>query len=253
MLMQLAENIQRENLTLEEECDAIAKLYKMLGSLEKVANIVRKSKPWCSKRYAMTQKTLAYQARDLLESGITEDIELLKALSSLIELISWSESNIWIANIKAGKAGRNEIRAALKEAKAAALKEVANEKAAQKTKKVSHAKPRTPPPPPPWTVEDGIENLSEALSYVNANKSATELLYSWTEEQRMQIDKRLNQAWNIGASEDGFKIIGKLVMQGLHGTPYTDIDLMAMIEGCSGRTLAIGQFLDALQCPREKA
>lgn len=55
MLMQLAENIRREDLSLEEECEAIAKLYKML---EPGAETVKKSKPWCSKRYAMTQTEL---------------------------------------------------------------------------------------------------------------------------------------------------------------------------------------------------
>lgn len=39
MLMQLAENVQRENLSLQEECNAIAMLYEFMGSLDKVAGM----------------------------------------------------------------------------------------------------------------------------------------------------------------------------------------------------------------------
>lgn len=149
LLMQLAENIQREDLSLEEECEAIAKLYKLLGSLDKVADTVKKSKPWCSKRYAMTVKKLSYIAYQLLEDGHTEDIELLKAITSLEEYIGWHESNVWAAKIKEGTAGRNEIREALKLAKEKAKQE----KAADTSKPVSHAKPKEPPPPTPWMLE----------------------------------------------------------------------------------------------------
>lgn len=251
LLMQLAENIQRENLSLEEECRAVAMLYEFQGSLEKVAATVKKSKAWCSKRYAMTQKGLNYLAKNLLEEGITEDIELLKSLSSLIDLVGYYDGSAWAKKVEKGEAGRNEVRAALKIAKEA--EKARKAEAAEKAGKVSHAKPKEPPPPPPWTVEDAMDDLSEALTFTGANKSAIDLLYSWTEEQRKQIEGRLNQAWDIGAGEVGFKTIGKLVTDGLYLTPYTDIDLMAMIEGYGGRELNIGQFLGALQCPREKA
>lgn len=250
LLMQLAENIQREDLLLEDECRVVAMLYESQGSLEKVAATVKKSKAWCSKRYAMTQKGLHYIATQLLENGITEDIELLKSLSSLVNLRGWTAGQEWAKKIQEGKAGRNEVRAALKIAKEADKAERA--KAAESTKKISQAKPKEPPPPPPWTIEDAMDDLSEALTYPHAELSALDLLKTWTEEQRGQIAERLNKAAKIGTGENGFKTISNLILDGIYSTPYIDIDLLAMIAGYSGKPFDWGDFLANLQVPREK-
>lgn len=248
-LMQLAENVQRENLSLEEECNAIAKLYELLGSLDKVAAAVKKSKPWCSKRYAITQKGLHYCARQLLEDGHTEDIELLRSLSNLINLVGWTKGTEWTNKVQEGKAGRDVIRTALQVAKKAEKEK----KAAQATLngKVSHAKPRTPPPPPPWTINDAMDDLSQALTYADNDLSGVELLATWTAEQQQQIKERIEEKTATGASANGFKIICDLVMNGIYDTPY--IELMAMIKGYSGKPLEWPGFLEELQCPREKA
>jgi ParB/RepB/Spo0J family partition protein len=92
LLIQLAENIQREDLSLDEQVEAIKLLYDTLGNLAKVAEVVKKSKAWCSKRYAMTQTKLHYMANNLLSEGITEDLELLKAYSSLTQYIGGTTS-----------------------------------------------------------------------------------------------------------------------------------------------------------------
>lgn len=249
LLMQLAENVQRENLSLEEECNAIAKLYELLGSLDKVAATVKKSKSWCSKRYAMTQKGLHYLAQQLLEDGHTEDIELLRSLSSLIALVGWTAGTEWTNKIREGKIGRDVIRTALQVAK----KTEKEEKAAQAIAAgdVSHAKPRTPPPPPAWTVDDAMDDLSQALTYADNDLSAVELLATWTAEQQQQIEEQLKKSVSTGADADGFKSISNMILEGLYSVPY--IDLMAMIRGYSGKPLEWPGFLEELQCPREKA
>lgn len=251
LLMQLAENIQREDLSLEEECDAVVMLHKLLGSLETVAATVKKSKSWCSKRFAMKQEGLHYLANNLLEAGITEDIELLKALSSLFDLVGWTDSNAWEKKVREGTAGRNEIRAALKAAKEA--DKVKRAKAAAQAGKVSHAKPKEPPPPPPWTIGDAMDDLAQAMTYTDSELSAAELLSTWTAEQRLQVEERFGRMRDIGRSEGGFKLIGKLVTDGLYRTEYTDIDVMAMISGYGNRAFTLDSLLDELQCPREKA
>jgi ParB/RepB/Spo0J family partition protein len=251
VLMQLAENIQRENLSLEEQSQAIKTLYDMLGNLDKVADAVKKSKPWCSKRYAMMQK-LNYPAKELLEDGITEDIELLQALSKLCELEGWATCKTWDEKIRTGNAGREDIRAALKAAKE--KKKTANEKTAEQAGKVSHAKLKEQRLPPPWSPVHAMDDLNEALTYADTDKSALDLLDSYTPEQQGEILARLTKAAEIGAGSDGFKAIGELVIHGLYNTEYTDIDLMAMIAGFRyGKLPDARSMLAELQCPREKA
>lgn len=252
MLMQLAENIQRENLNLEEECRAIAMLYKFMGSLDKVAAAVKKSKPWCSKRYAMTQKGLHYIAEKLLKDGHTEDIELLKSLSSLINIVGWTQGNEWANKVREGKAGRNEIRVALQLNK----RQEKEEKAAAGIalgEKVSHAKPRTPPPPPAWTIDNAMDDLAQALNYVDNDLNAVELLATWTTEQQQQIEERIKKSAMAGVGADGFQTIIALVMNGIHSTTYSDIDILAMIKGYKGDPIEWPGFLEELQCAREKA
>ena len=251
MLMQLAENIQREELTLEEECEAVCKLYESLGSLAKVAETVKKSVPWCSKRYAMSQNDLCWMAHDLLEKGITEDIDLLKALTTLEPLIRYSEMQEWIKKIKEGEAGRKDIREALKLAKDKAKEEKTAREA--KNDELSHAKPKEPPPPPPWEIDDAMENLSQALNYSDNELSAIDLLNTWTNEQRSQVIDKLTAARSLGSSEKGFKTISHLIMHGFYKTPYIDIELAAMVWGFGNQLFDIDAFLAQLQCPREKA
>lgn len=253
-LMQLAENIHREELNIQDECQAIKKLYDNLGSLDKVAQVVKKSKPWVSKRYAMTHTKLHYVASNLLADGITEDIELLKALSALANILGWTDGKMWAAKITKGTAGRDEVRAALKEAKEIEkeIEKEAKAAANKRAEKVSHAKPKEPPPPPPWTINNAMEDLSQALNYTDNDLSAADLLNTWTEEQRGQIEARFNSAAEKGKNE-GLSIISALIFDGWYSSDYIDIELLAMIEGYSGKPFHWMEFLAKLQVPREKA
>lgn len=249
MLMQLAENVQREELSFTDECTAICKLYEALGSLKEVAAKVKKSVPWCSKRYAITQDKIHFYAKGLLEDGTTEDIELLKAFSSLIDYSDWHAAKEWQKKIRTGEAGRNEIRAALKAAKENHKKH--EQEQAAKAGEVSHAKVRTPPPPPPWTIQDAIEDLEQALLDPDTEQTATDLAMSYTLEQQSMLSARLCDAAQQGREIDGFKKIGKLIMKGQYNTGYNDLDLMAMIAGTKGIAFDWLGMLAALQTPKE--
>lgn len=250
MLMQLAENIQREELNIQDECQAIKKLYDTMGSLDKVANMVKKSKPWVSKRYAMTHTKLHYVACNLLSEGITEDIELLKALSALTTILGWTDGQMWAAKITKGTAGRDEIRAALKEAKEIAKEAKAT--AAKREEKVSHAKSNEPPPPPHWKLDNALEDISEALTYPLADKSAIELYNSWTPQHQDEFSHNLQAACCLGKTEEGFKTISKMIMTGTWNTAFLDVELAAMVWGYGGNDFDLLTFLAQLQIPREE-
>jgi len=247
LLMQLAENIQREQLSFDDEVKAVAKLYEILGSLKEVAAKVKKSVPWCSKRYSMTKTKLHYLARDLLSKGLTEDIELLKTYNELIKLVGWHEAQAWREKIARRGAGRKEIREALK-ARKAEIKEKKQEEKTEETEKkgkVSHAKQTdTPPPPPPWTFEDGIEELDDCLRYWSKDNSF-DIYMSYTEEQRKEINEHLADCYAHGQHEEAFwrlcqaKILGSnineleycVIMAGMKGIKWDTAGFLTMLDG----------------------
>ncbi|MDO9601068.1 MAG: ParB/RepB/Spo0J family partition protein, partial [Rhodocyclaceae bacterium] len=76
-LAQLAENIQREDLTLQDRCNAVKWLYEELGSITAVAATIKRSKAWVSKLVSLTMDDYSFTAKELLANGITEDLEIL--------------------------------------------------------------------------------------------------------------------------------------------------------------------------------
>ena len=245
LLMQLAENIQREELSLTEECQAVCSLHALLGNLQAVSEKVKKSVPWCSKRYAMKQEGLHWKARELLENGVTEDIELLKSYSTLCELTHNGDMYEWYSKIASKEVGRNEVRAEVKRLKEEAKKAEKEEKAEQ----VSHAKPKAPPLPPVWSFENAMDSISDALSDENGKQTAAELMNTWTQEQQEMVQSRLRMSYEIGQSDHGYHSIKVLVFEGLWHTEFRDIDVMAMISGYAGKPFS----LDALQVKIAKA
>lgn len=115
---QLAENIHRQDLSLQEEAAVVERLRLELGSLQAVAQRVHKSVVWVSKRYGL-QERLGHYARRLLEDGVTEDLEILRGVAQL-ELLSNGSNAPWALceKIRKGEAGRSEVREAVKAAKA---------------------------------------------------------------------------------------------------------------------------------------
>lgn len=113
---QLAENIQREDLSLTDQVSAIRALHDKLGSSKAVAVLVKKSAPWVSKRLALSHPDLSPVARNAIENGITEDMELLGVVD---QMAIYSSSQAWklVDMIRRGDAGRETARQMLKEIK----------------------------------------------------------------------------------------------------------------------------------------
>jgi len=247
MLMQLAENVQREDLSLTEECEAVCKLYEILGSLKEVAAVVKKSVPWCSKRFAAKNgKGLHWKAHEILEEGVSEDIDLLKSLSALFELVPYSEIQEWDSKVRTGQAGRAEVRDALKARKEEIKKEKTAEKAEEKAA-VSHAKVKTPPPPPEWNIEDALEELEEALSNLNREKDAIDIYQAWTDEQQILVTRKLGRLLDMGRGEGSMREIARIVFRGSWDTKVSDLEVLAMIYGQSGKPFTTRDFLSDLQ------
>ncbi|KAF0162986.1 MAG: plasmid replication/partition protein [Rhodocyclaceae bacterium] len=116
LLMQLAENVQRENLELQDEVNAIRLLHDNLKSVQAVAETVKKSSAWVSKRLALSHPDFSHKARNLMERGVTEDVEILNVLSH-IDSLNYSKANELEKQLLAGTATRETARQMLKDIK----------------------------------------------------------------------------------------------------------------------------------------
>jgi ParB/RepB/Spo0J family partition protein len=88
--LQLVENVQREDLSLADQCEAVAKLVKQLngpdgkGGQARAAERLGKSEAWVSKRATTIQ--LPQPVKDLLQKGKVIDLEVAHAAGQLFEV-----------------------------------------------------------------------------------------------------------------------------------------------------------------------
>lgn len=212
LLMQLAENIQREDLQLQDQVNAIRLLHDNLGTVAAVAETVKKSAPWVSKRLALSHPDLSWNAQSLMQDGITEDVEILNTLSHL-EAINWHASNLLAQQMRAGTATRETARQALKDAKnpkptaptatPQQMQEQAAQRAAQDAEDAAAAKERTEGIGSVF-IEGALRELNTFCFEPEAGEpGATEYLNELRQDQRdaLQVHLQLHQqeatSWNL--------------------------------------------------------
>lgn len=105
--MQLAENIQRKNLTQIEEAQKIQRDLNQLGSVEAVLAKHQKSKSWLSKMLGLLN--LPQQARRLLSENISADTEVIAQLKT-IEKADPALARATVEELKQNR-GRQDARA----------------------------------------------------------------------------------------------------------------------------------------------
>lgn len=116
-LAQIAENIQRQDLTIIEEAAAIRKMHERGMSVQEISARVHKSKSWVSKRLSASAGNLHWIASSLLEDGITEDLEIILAVDKIARL-DYRAGHMISDKIKRGEAGRQTVKDELEKVKA---------------------------------------------------------------------------------------------------------------------------------------
>lgn len=112
--MQLVENIQREALSLADTADAVRTLLTLHKKPATVAAIVCKSQSWVSKHLTLTAPSFSDDVRQLLESGATEDLEMLVTLNQIAKQPdSGPALSRLVGDVVTNEAGRKEARAVL--------------------------------------------------------------------------------------------------------------------------------------------
>lgn len=112
---QLAENIQREDLSLLEEGRALLALRNEGMSLAELGELVNKSRSWVCKRIACVEN-IPWNVANLMEDGTTEDPEIILTLKELFEL-DWWEAKQATDRLRAGEENRDSLRELVKKAK----------------------------------------------------------------------------------------------------------------------------------------
>lgn len=117
-LMQFAENIQREDMSAQDEARVVWRLMEHLGSLTAVAEKVNKSLSWCSKRAAVMKPEYPFHIRKLLEDGVTADFDLLNTLAKICEHHPHGTNASWALaeSVRRGEIDRAKARELLKAA-----------------------------------------------------------------------------------------------------------------------------------------
>lgn len=112
---QLAENIQREDLSLLEEGRALLALRNEGMNLGALAELVNKSRSWVCKRIACVDE-LPYFVAELVEEGVTEDPEVILAMKELFAL-DWWQAKQAADRLRAGEENRDSLRELVRKAK----------------------------------------------------------------------------------------------------------------------------------------
>ncbi|WP_306477468.1 ParB/RepB/Spo0J family partition protein [Methyloversatilis sp.] len=112
---QLAENVQRENLSTLDEGRALLALKKEGMNLAQLSELVNKSRSWVCKRIACVEG-LPWPIEELIREGVTEDPEIILALKELTALDWWATRQA-IDRLKAGEENRDSLRELVRKAK----------------------------------------------------------------------------------------------------------------------------------------
>jgi ParB/RepB/Spo0J family partition protein len=167
--LQLVANLQREDLTLPEQCDAIVRLVKTLGTARAAAEKLGKSDGWVSKR--VTAAGGRIEVRKLMNDGHIVDPEIANGLNELISISKPGDQDVkhLIDRIKDpgydAPVTRDELRDAVADEKAA-IKRREEQAAEQKKAREKAAKARAggkPVPPKQPDVKEVRKKKWDAL------------------------------------------------------------------------------------------
>jgi ParB family chromosome partitioning protein len=84
--MEIAENIQREAMTLADTARAVRTLMTIYNNQKKVCEVLNKSAAWVSKHLAVTASNCPRVVQEMLDQGIVKDLETLMLLRGIASM-----------------------------------------------------------------------------------------------------------------------------------------------------------------------
>lgn len=244
--MQLVENIQREELSLGDTAKAVQQLYEKHQALKPIASLLGKSLAWVSKHLTAANK-LNWAGQQLLESGKTEDLELILTVNAIYETRKYfPKGNDLVKQIEKHKAGRKEARELLEQLKAELAEDKKKKAAAKKAldKQLSLMPDNKTPkvrPVPQWHPEDGIADLNDQL--INRDHAPIEkLLEGYQVEANRQMLEIFEDDYKAGKAAPKNTVLRRLAGYLLHDVYDGDSEAWragAYILGTMGLELTI--------------
>lgn len=253
-LMQIAENIQRQDLSITDEAAAVRKLYELLeNSVTAVAERLHKSKAWVSKRLAASCPNLAWQAKKVLEQGATEDLEIVLTLDKLAALDYWEASKVADKVIQ-GEAGRQTVRDELERVKAERDERAAKSKQWQEEQNTPEA----------IAARDSAQAAHEQQQKQRAEKMRLdpsqlchrvmrEAYYEPADRKNLEPDElavitaHLQGLTDSGRADSMHEGIKELVRMIESDGDYSTLEIAAYVLGQQGRKLDAETFIKEIQ------
>lgn len=236
--MQIAENIQREDLCLADEAAAVRTLYELKGnSVTAVAAQLHKSKSWVSKRLAASCPDLNYMAKNLLADGFTEDLEIILTIDKM-HAIDWYECQLLCNKIRAGEAGRQTVRDAYEALKEKKEREKAEREARNSPEATAKHDKEAAAQKALWDKQAEERKAKERLDPMRLRWKYNEKL---EDDQRDVLGKhleQLHQSWK-GATDRA--LIVSLVQMAIGD--YHGIEFAAFVAGSRGMSFDLDELI----------
>ncbi|WP_175773289.1 ParB/RepB/Spo0J family partition protein [Paraburkholderia phenazinium] len=201
---QLAENIHRKNLTLQEEARKIQRDLDKLGSVEAVLEKHNKSRAWLSKILALLD--LPEQAKRLVAENISADLEVISTVRQIEKASPKAAQNL-VNDLKAGLGTLNqrEVSNAVKALVKPAKKSPTEQKAKRGSGKAAQP------------AADTTDHQTEAL-----NKTTREQIMAFfsigakaDEDERIDLFRKLALAsYNLGEEKGSFDLASIIALVG---------------------------------------
>lgn len=235
--MQIAENIQRADLTLQEEAAAIRKLYELTGnSVTDVATKLHKSKAWVSKRLAASCPDLRLFAKEILEGGFSEDLEIILILDKFQQL-DWCGCRDLCEKIKKGEAGRQTVREAYEAAKK--IDEERKAKQAEPQQETDEERAKREASRQQWDAARKAEAEQRRIDPMNIRWRYNKEL---ADDERAILEKHLRDFHHNGGQKFNYDFVHEIVW--LTNNGYAGIEMAAFAAGNQGVTFDLAALIE---------
>lgn len=241
--VQIAENIQREDLSLADTAAAVRKLYELHGnSVTVTAEKLHKSKAWVSKHLAASCPKLNYAARTLIEDGITEDLEIVLTIDKISDIDFYEASKI-AQQVREGKAGRETVRQRLEQVK------IENEREKEEHDKAA-AEWNSPEAVAKREAERKEQQEKRAAAEQEARLSAEYLV--WRDVTNLDDDQRLVLREHLDAiayegKTAGAKEMRLYILQAAEDGGVPSLELAAYLAGYTGQSYDLNSLQNEIR------